>query len=71
MDKLKVAGVAVVFVKGGKMIHKKGYGIRSITTKLPVDECMKFQIASNRKTFTTAALSILIDESKPVHNQIN
>ncbi|MEJ7741773.1 MAG: serine hydrolase [Nocardioidaceae bacterium] len=51
-------------VKDGKIIHEKGYGVKSITTKLPVDEHTNFQIASNSKAFTTAALSILIDEGK-------
>jgi CubicO group peptidase (beta-lactamase class C family) len=64
MAKFNVAGVAVAIVKDGKIIHEKGYGVRSITTKLPVDEHTNFQIASNSKAFTTAALSILIDEGK-------
>ena len=64
MAKLNVAGVAVAIVKDGKIILEKGYGVRSITTKLPVDEHTNFQIASNSKAFTTAALSILIDEGK-------
>lgn len=64
MAKLHVAGVAVAIVKDGKIVHEKGYGVRSITTKLPVDEHTNFQIASNSKAFTTAALSILIDEGK-------
>jgi len=64
MQKFNVAGVAVAVVKDGKTVHEKGYGVRSITTKLPVDEYTNFQIASNSKAFTTAALSILIDEGK-------
>ena len=64
MGKFNVAGVAVAIVKDGKIIYEKGYGVRSITTKLPVDEHTNFQIASNSKAFTTAALSILMDEGK-------
>ena len=64
MQKLNVAGVAVAIVKDGKVIHEKGYGIKSITTKSPVDEFTNFQIASNSKAFTTAALAILIDDGK-------
>lgn len=64
MGKFKVAGVAVAIVKDGKIIHEKGYNVRSITTKLPVNEHTNFQIASNSKAFTTAALSILMDEGK-------
>ncbi len=64
MEKFKVAGVAVALVKDGKVIHEKGYGVRSIKTNLPVDEHTNFQIASNSKAFTTAALAILVDQGK-------
>ncbi|MEO6669490.1 MAG: serine hydrolase [Ferruginibacter sp.] len=64
LEKFNVAGAAVAIVKDGKIIHEKGYGVRSIETKLPVDEHTNFQIASNSKAFTAAALSILIDEGK-------
>lgn len=64
LAKLKVAGAAVAIVKDGKVIHQKGYGLTSITTKEKVNEYTNFQIASNTKAFTTAALSILDDEGK-------
>lgn len=59
-----VAGLAVAVVKDGKIIHEKGYGVSSVVTKQPVDAHTNFQIASNTKAFTTAALSILVDEGK-------
>ena len=62
--KFNVAGTAVAIVKDGKVVYEKGFGVRSVTTKLPVNEHTNFQIASNSKAFTTAALSILIDEGK-------
>ena len=54
--KFKVAGAAVAIVKDGKVIHQKGYGLTSITTKKAVNEYSNFQITSNTKAFTTAAL---------------
>jgi CubicO group peptidase (beta-lactamase class C family) len=62
--KFKVAGVAVAVVKDGKVIHSKGYGLADINTKEPVNESTNFQIASNTKAFTTAALAILEEEGK-------
>ncbi len=62
--KFKVAGASVAVVKDGKVIHQKGYGLTSITTKETVNEYTNFQIASNSKAFTTASLSILEDEGK-------
>ncbi|MEP6748609.1 MAG: serine hydrolase [Bacteroidota bacterium] len=64
LQKFNVAGIAVAIVKDGKIVHEKGYGIKSVDTKLPVDAHTNFQIASNSKAFTTAALSILMDEGK-------
>jgi CubicO group peptidase (beta-lactamase class C family) len=64
LEKFNVDGVAVAVVKDGKVIHKKGYGVKSVSTKQLVDEHTNFQIASNSKAFTTAALAILVDEGK-------
>ncbi len=64
LEKFKVAGAAVAIVKDGKVIHQKGYGLASVTTKEKVNEYTNFQIGSNTKAFTTAALSILEDEGK-------
>jgi CubicO group peptidase (beta-lactamase class C family) len=64
MKEFNVAGVAVGIVKDGKVIHEKGYGVRSVDSNLLVNEHTNFQIASNSKAFTTAALAILVDEGK-------
>ena len=64
MEKFIVAGVAIAVVKDGKVIHKRGYGVRSIKSKQRVNERTQFAIASNSKAFTTAALAILVDEGK-------
>ncbi|MFN2393936.1 MAG: serine hydrolase domain-containing protein, partial [Pyrinomonadaceae bacterium] len=64
MKEFNVAGVAVAVVKDGKIIHEKGYGVRSIDSKQPVNAHTNFQIASNSKAFTTAALAILVEEGK-------
>lgn len=62
--KFKVAGASIAIVKDGKVIHSKGYGVADINTKKPVNENTNFQIASNSKAFTTAALAILEEEGK-------
>jgi CubicO group peptidase (beta-lactamase class C family) len=59
-----VPGIAVAIVKDGKVIHAKGYGVRSIKTNKKVDENTLFGVASNTKAFTAAALGILVDEKK-------
>jgi CubicO group peptidase (beta-lactamase class C family) len=62
MEKFNVAGVAVGVVKDGKIIHAKGYGLKSVDTGEKVDEHTSFAIASNSKAFTSTALAILVEE---------
>jgi CubicO group peptidase (beta-lactamase class C family) len=59
-----VPGIAVAVVKDGKVVHAKGYGVRSLKTKEKVDENTNFGIASNSKAFTSAAIGMLMDEGK-------
>jgi len=64
MQAFNVPGIAVAVVKDDKVIHLKGYGVRSIATGEKTDENTLFAIASNTKAFTAAALGILVDEGK-------
>lgn len=57
-------GIAVAVVKDGALVHAKGYGVRSIESREPVDEHTLFAIASNTKAFTAAALAMLADEGR-------
>ncbi|MBA4317220.1 MAG: serine hydrolase [Flavobacterium sp.] len=59
-----VPGISVAIVKDGKVIHAKGYGVKSILTNEKVDANTLFGIASNSKAFTSAALAMLVDEGK-------
>jgi len=64
VEQFNVVGAAVGVVKDGRIVHNKGYGLKSIETKKKVNQHTNFAIASNTKAFTTAALSILVDEGK-------
>lgn len=59
-----VPGIAVSIVKDGKVIHSKGYGVRTLGSAEKIDENTLFGIASNSKAFTAATLGILVDEGK-------
>ncbi len=37
MKAFDVPGIAVAVIKDGKVIHSKGYGVRSLNTMKPVD----------------------------------
>jgi CubicO group peptidase (beta-lactamase class C family) len=64
LSTFNVPGIAVAVIKDGKVIHAKGYGIRSIKTNQKVDEQTLFGVASNTKAMTAAALGMLVDEKK-------
>jgi CubicO group peptidase (beta-lactamase class C family) len=64
MKTFNVPGMAVAVIKDGKIVSKKGYGIRSVNTEKPVNTKTLFGVASNTKAFTSAALAQLIDDGK-------
>lgn len=59
-----VPGLSVVIVKDGKVVLLKGYGVRDVTTRTPVDENTLFMIASNTKLFTGTVLALLETRGK-------
>lgn len=60
----RVPGIAVAIIKDGKLSICKGYGLRSLRTKLPVTSQTLFGIASNSKAFTATAIALLVEEGK-------
>jgi CubicO group peptidase (beta-lactamase class C family) len=64
MKAFQVPGMAVGIIKDGKLVYAKGYGVRELGKPAHVDADTLFQIGSNTKAFTAAALALLIDEGK-------
>lgn len=64
MKDWNIPGLAIAIVKDGKVVMMKGYGVRNIETKEPVDENTLFMIASNSKLFTATALAQLEYDKK-------
>src|SRR5207253_3702826 len=64
LDRLQTPGAAIAVVKDGRVVFAKGYGVRALGDTGRVDAHTLFQIASNTKAFTTAALAILADAGK-------
>jgi len=62
MSEFQVPGMAIGIVKSGDVLLSKGYGVREIGKKEPVDDKTLFKIASNSKAFTSAALAVLVDD---------
>ncbi len=59
-----VPGIAIAIVKDGKVIATRGFGVRKLGEPAPVDSKTLFEVASNSKGFTAAALAMLVDEGK-------
>ena len=64
MTTFEVPGIAVAVVKDGKVVVAKGYGVRKLDDRAPVDAQTLFGIASNTKAFTATALGLLIEQGK-------
>jgi CubicO group peptidase (beta-lactamase class C family) len=60
----RVPGLTVTVVKDGKVLLKKGYGIRELTKPEPVNSQTLFAMASTTKAMTAACLGMLVDEGK-------
>jgi CubicO group peptidase (beta-lactamase class C family) len=59
-----VPGLAVTLVKEGKVIFKKGFGVRELGKPDPVDSETLFVCASTTKAMTAACMGMLVDEGK-------
>src|SRR5207237_8239508 len=64
LQALRTPGAAIAVVRDGRVVFAKGYGVRALGDTARVDAHTLFQIGSNTKAFTTAALAILADEGK-------
>ena len=64
MTTFDVPGIAIAIVKDGKVVAAQGFGVRKLGEPAPVDGKTIFEIASNSKAFTAAALAMLVDEGK-------
>jgi CubicO group peptidase (beta-lactamase class C family) len=64
MKAFDVPGMAIGIVKDGHLVYSKGFGTRELGKNSPVTPDTLFQIGSNTKAFTAAALAILVDEGR-------
>lgn len=62
--KWQVPGLAVAVVKDGKILFKKGYGVREIGTNNLVDTQTIFGCGSTTKAMTAVCMGMLVDEGK-------
>ena len=61
-EKEHIPGLAAGVVVDGELVWSKGYGVRDVASKAPVDADTQFRIASMSKSFTAMAILKLRDE---------
>ena len=64
IDNGKLAGIATLVMKDGKIIHRENYGFSNIEKEQPVEENSIFRIFSMTKPITAVALMTLYEEDK-------
>ncbi|HTV17091.1 MAG TPA: serine hydrolase domain-containing protein [Polyangiaceae bacterium] len=64
LEVLAVPGAAMAIVQRDGVVHARGYGVRQLGQRAPVDASTLFPIASNTKALTTLLLAQLVDEGK-------
>lgn len=60
----QIPGLAVTVVKDGKVLLKKGYGVRQLGLPQPVDAQTLYACASTTKAMTATCMAMLVDEGK-------
>lgn len=60
----KAPGVAVLVVQDGRTVFERGYGLADLRTKRPIDAATNFRLASLTKSFTAAAVVLLVREGR-------
>lgn len=64
LAELEVSGVAISVVRGDEVLLARGFGLRDVGRKLPVDADTLFYIASSTKSFLALAIEILAEEGR-------
>ena len=62
MKDWNVPGLSIAVVKGDSTVFLKGYGVRALGKPDPVTPNTLFAIGSNSKSFTAAAIGMLVDD---------
>lgn len=64
MRVFEVPGMGIAIIRPGQPAFTRGYGVRKLGQPGLVDEATLFAIASNSKSFTAAALAMLVEAGK-------
>src|SRR5215208_959355 len=64
METWKIPALGIAIVRNDSVIYTKGFGVRAIGTRTPVNEQTLFEIGSSSKAFTATVVAMLVSDSK-------
>src|SRR4030095_8413155 len=64
MKDWNVPGLSIAVLKGDSVVYQKGFGVKELGKADPVTPNTLFAIGSNSKSFTAAAIGMLVDDGK-------
>ncbi|MBV9276726.1 MAG: beta-lactamase family protein, partial [Candidatus Eremiobacteraeota bacterium] len=64
MSTYRIPGAQIAIVSNGTVLYRRGYGVRNISSRQPVNATTRFEIGSITKQFTAAAIMQLVEDGK-------
>jgi D-alanyl-D-alanine carboxypeptidase len=64
MQRLHIPGASLAIVRDSRIIKAEGYGLANLELKAPATKDTVYEIGSNTKQFTAAAIMMLVEEGK-------
>jgi len=64
MRRLHIPGVSLAIVRGGRITKAQGYGFANLELKAQAKKDTVYEIGSNTKQFTAAAIMMLVEEGR-------
>src|SRR5690242_6424491 len=60
-------GLAVLVRQDGRTTYQRGFGVRDLRSRTPIDNVTDFRLASFTKQFTATAIMLLVHDGKLRH----
>ena len=57
-------GIAVLVRRSGRTVYERGYGVRDLRTRPPIDARTRFRLASVTKQFTASSIMLLVRDGR-------
>jgi D-alanyl-D-alanine carboxypeptidase len=70
MQSSEIPGASVAIERDGAIVYERGYGVRDLNTKTPVDANTIFRFGSVTKEFTAALAMKLVEQHKLATNEM-